>query len=101
MSTIGFTLLFLIALGGLSFLVLEPPITQAQTLAQVSTKIPVPLKGRLIIYRVGVSECHMFVSGEGMAKGTVPIHCVLLPGTLRIEGGYPFEILHVIETTDD
>jgi hypothetical protein len=64
-------------------------------------KIPAPIKGNLIIYRVGFTQCSMFVSDEGMAKGTVQPSCVLLPTHEVPEKGFEFEILDVITTTGD
>lgn len=64
-------------------------------------KIPAPIKGNLIIYRVGYTQCSMFISDEGMAKGTVQPSCVLLPLGLIPHGGFNFEVLDVIKTTGD
>jgi hypothetical protein len=64
-------------------------------------KIPAPIKGNLIIYRVGYTQCSMFVSDEGMAKGTVQPSCVLLPIHEIPEKGFEFEIIDVIVTTGD
>jgi len=64
-------------------------------------RIPAPIKGNLIIYRVGFTQCSMFVSDEGMAKGTVQPSCVLLPLNEVPAGGHRFEILDVIITTGD
>jgi hypothetical protein len=66
-----------------------------------SIKIPAPIKGNLIIYRVGFTQCSMFVSDEGMAKGTVQPSCVLLPTHEVPEKGFAFEIIDVITTTGD
>ncbi len=63
--------------------------------------IPGPIKGNLVIYQVGFTQCSMFLSDEGMAKGTVQPNCVLLPHHEVPEGGYEFEIIDVIKTTDD
>jgi hypothetical protein len=43
----------------------------------------------------------MFFSDEGMAKGTVAPNCVLLPDHVVPEGGFEYEILDVITTTED
>lgn len=64
-------------------------------------RIPAPIEGSLIIYRVGFTQCSMFISDEGMAKGTVQPSCVLLPIHEVPAGGYRFEIIDVIKTTDD
>ena len=64
-------------------------------------RIPAPIKGNLIIYRVGYTQCSMFVSDEGMAKGTVQPSCVLLPLGLAPVGGFKFEVIDVIVTTGD
>lgn len=66
-------------------------------------KIPAPIKGNLIIYRVGFTQCSMFVSDAGMAKGTVQPSCVLLPTheIPLVKGGFEFEIVDVITTTGD
>ena len=64
-------------------------------------RIPAPVKGNLIVYRIGLTQCSMFISDEGMAKGTVAPSCVLLPSHEVPEGGFGFEILDVISTTDD
>jgi hypothetical protein len=66
-----------------------------------SIKIPAPIKGNLIIYRVGYTQCSMFVSDEGMAKGTVHPSCIYIPMGLVPVGGYKFEVIDVIETTGD
>jgi hypothetical protein len=42
----------------------------------------------------------MFLSDEGMAKGTVQPSCVLLPIHEIPEKGFEFEIIDVITTTD-
>lgn len=66
-------------------------------------KIPAPIKGNLIIYRVGYTQCSMFVSDAGMAKGTVQPSCVLLPphALPADREGFKFEIIDVITTTGD
>jgi hypothetical protein len=64
-------------------------------------KIPAPIKGNLIIYRVGYTQCSMFLSDEGMAKGTVQPSCVLLPILTVPIKGFEFEIIDVITTTGD
>ena len=72
--------------------------------AQAETKIPHELEGKLITYRVGYAQCSMFLSKEGMAKGTVAPSCVLIPTWIAAQGGpkgLPFEILSVIETMGD
>jgi hypothetical protein len=85
-------------------LVLAPSLGEAQ--AQIPTistkwKLPAPIKGNLVIYRVGFTQCSMFFSDEGMAKGTVAPNCVLLPDHVVPEGGFEYEILDVITTTED
>lgn len=63
-------------------------------------KIPAPIKGNLVVYRVGHTQCSMFISDAGMAKGTVQPSCVLLPTReIPLNGGYKFEIIDVITTT--
>jgi hypothetical protein len=64
-------------------------------------KIPAPIEGNLIIYRVGFTQCSMFLSDEGMAKGTVQPSCILLPIHEVPEKGFEFEIIDVISTTGD
>ncbi len=64
-------------------------------------RIPAPIEGNLIIYRVGFTQCSMFLSDEGMAKGTVQPSCVLLPIHEVPAGGHRFEIIDVISTTGD
>ena len=64
-------------------------------------RIPAPIDGNLVIYRVGFTQCSMFLSDEGMAKGTVQPSCVLLPLHEVPEKGFAFEIIDVISTTDD
>lgn len=87
-----------------TLLLLTPTVALAQTKTprpSTKWKLPAPIKGNLIIYRVGFTQCSMFFSDEGMAKGTVAPNCVLLPFHEVPEGGFDFEILDVITTTDD
>lgn len=75
----------------------DPYITPTNT----SIRIPAPIKGNLVIYRVGYTQCSMFLSDEGMAKGTVQPSCILLPPLLVPAGGFRFEVIDVITTTGD
>ncbi len=87
-------------------LFIRPPVSVAGTRAEIhrprtDVLLDAPIKGNLIIYRVGYTQCSIFFSDEGMAKGTVAPNCVLLPFHLVPEGGHPFEVLDVVGTTDE
>ncbi len=64
-------------------------------------RIPAPVSGNLIIYRVGFTQCSIFLSDEGMAKGTGAPSCIVVDYHGVRESGFEFEILDVISTTDD
>lgn len=87
---------------GLLFLI--PLIGSAKK--PIHDHIPSKLDGVLIVYRVGFTQCSMFISNKGMTKANVIPECTLLPAyamssDLLDESGYPFEILYTIPTAHD